>query len=153
MPKDRKEYFKAWKAANKELRNQQKKRYRIKYADKIREQKRLARQKPKNRLDHAISREINKHLKLNNISKSNRRWQDLVGYTKEQLMEHLQSKFTPEMSWDNYGTYWHIDHIRPKSWYEYKSTDDVSFKECWSLNNLQPLPATINITKCNKYEG
>ena len=57
------------------------------------------------------------------------------------------------MNWSNHGTYWHIDHIKPKSWFKYESTDDEAFIKCWSLDNLQPLEAQINITKGNRYEG
>lgn len=32
-----------------------------------------------------------------------------------ELKTFLESTFTPEMNWDNYGTYWDIDHIVPLS--------------------------------------
>ena len=50
------------------------------------------------------------------------------------------------MSWDNYGE-WHIGHIIPKVFFKYKSTDDIEFKYCWSLDNLQPLWAKDNLRK------
>lgn len=146
-----KEYNKAWRQANKEKRREQRKRFRLKYADKIKEEKRLARQKPKNRLDHAVGREITKHLHLNNVDKANRRWETLVGYTCKDLLEHLESKFKDGMTWDNYGSHWHIDHIKPKSLFKYDTVDDPQFKECWALDNLQPLEAKANIIKGNTY--
>ena len=76
-----------------------------------------------------------------------------MDYTVEELMAHLESLFKEGMTWDNYGTYWHIDHIRPKSWYVFESVEDPAFKECWALSNLQPLEATINLAKGNRYEG
>ena len=57
------------------------------------------------------------------------------------------------MNWDNHGTYWHIDHIKPKSWFKYDSAEHPEFKQCWSLENLQPLEAEKNLAKSNKYEG
>lgn len=38
----------------------------------------------------------------------------------------------------------------PKVFFKYKSTDDVEFKYCWSLNNLQPLWKKENIHKNDK---
>ena len=73
-------------------------------------------------------------------------------------MEHLESKFEPWMNWGNYGAYeeerlkWHIDHIRPKSLFIFISPEDKEFKECWALENLQPLEAIKNIQKSNNYQ-
>jgi len=56
------------------------------------------------------------------------------------------------MTWDNYGT-WHIDHIRPDSWFHYDSVNHEDFKKSWMLDNLQPLWAKDNLMKSNNYEG
>ncbi len=106
---------------------------------------------PKFKLDHNMSRSICKSLKRKGLSKKETGWQKSVGYTLEQLKEHLEKQFTPEMTWDNHGTLWHIDHIKPKSLFEYDSIDHPEFKKCWSLDNLQPLEAKENLKKNNKY--
>jgi len=62
---------------------------------------------------------------------------------------HLEKQFKDGMTWDNYGD-WHIDHIRPISSFNFKSYEDKEFKECWDLNNLQPLWAEENIRKHNR---
>jgi hypothetical protein len=54
------------------------------------------------------------------------------------------------MTWDNYGQ-WHIDHIKPVALFEFDSTDDPGFRDCWTLDNLQPLWALDNLRKGNKY--
>lgn len=74
------------------------------------------------------------------------RWERLVGYTLVDLMAHLEALFVPGMNWDNIGR-WHIDHRRPRSTFEYSSPEDEAFKECWSLENLQPLWAHENMRK------
>jgi hypothetical protein len=72
----------------------------------------------------------------------------------EELKKHLESKFQPGMSWDNYGRNgWHIDHVRPDISFDYASMNDMEFKECWSLNNLQPMWESDNCRKGSKYEG
>lgn len=69
---------------------------------------------------------------------------DYLDYTIKDLMKHLESQFTPEMNWNNYGSYWEIDHIIPISTFCLKSLEDEKFKICWSLNNLRPLSKTEN---------
>jgi len=41
-------------------------------------------------------------------NKNNLKWESLVDYTFQDLIEHLESKFDENMSWDNYGNYWRI---------------------------------------------
>ena len=77
-------------------------------------------------------------------------WEKLVGYTLEQLQQHLESQFKDGMSWDNYGKKgWHIDHICPLSRLHIESIDDPTFKFAWSLKNLQPLWERDNLLKSN----
>lgn len=85
-------------------------------------------------------------------TKNHRKWQILVGYTTKELMAHLESQFQEGMSWDNYGK-WEIDHITPKSWFDFQSSNDEKFKECWALDNLQPLWMLENRSKHNKFSG
>lgn len=105
------------------------------------------RENPTFRLNSNMSRVLRKSLEN---GKQGRSWLMLVDYSLEDLKLHLQRQFTKEMTWENYGTYWHIDHIKPRSYFIYKSQDDSQFKECWSLSNLQPLEAVENIRKSNK---
>jgi hypothetical protein len=53
------------------------------------------------------------------------------------------------MTWENYGK-WHIDHKRPIASFNFTSYEDPEFKECWALNNLQPMWAKENMSKGNK---
>lgn len=82
--------------------------------------------------------------------KNNQRIEDILGYSIEQLMEHLEFQFKEGMSWDNYGE-WHIDHIKPIDSFDFISYEDEEFKKCWSLENLQPLWAEDNLKKSNNY--
>jgi len=103
---------------------------------------------PKNKVSHNIATYVRIALKS---GKNGHHWEELVGYTLDQLMIYLASKFQEGMSWDNYGRNgWHIDHIIPKSLWEFSSYDDREFKQCWSLCNLQPLWEFDNISKGNK---
>ena len=75
-----------------------------------------------------------------------------VSWTLDEFKAHLESKFQPGMSWDNYGRGgWHIDHIVPDSWFNYDSPQHEDFKKCWSLDNLQPMWESDNCSKGNRF--
>lgn len=78
------------------------------------------------------------------------RWKAL-GYTAEELAEHLEAHFLPGMGWHN-RTDWHIDHIKPISSFDIQSIECSSFKECFALSNLRPLWAADNMKKGARIE-
>jgi hypothetical protein len=84
-------------------------------------------------------------------NKSGRRWESLVGYTLDELKVHLEKHFKLGMTWDNIGE-WHIDHITPVSVFNFETPEDIDFKRCWALKNLQPLWASENLRKYNKID-
>jgi hypothetical protein len=90
-------------------------------------------------------------------SKNGRHWETLVGYTIEEVVRHLESKFLPRMTWENYGrqdgTGWQIDHIVPKSWFKIKEAGDDEFRKCWALSNIQPMWHPENARKGNRFAG
>lgn len=95
-----------------------------------------------------FSANLRHHLK----SKNRRHVFDILGYSVDDLISHIETLFKPGMNWENYGSHWHIDHKRPVSWFNYATTYDEQFKECWALRNLQPLEAAINLSKQDRYE-
>jgi hypothetical protein len=83
--------------------------------------------------------------------KGRRTWEDLVGYTCEDLKRHIESLFTEGMTWEKYlNGEIHIDHIIPKSLFNITDTKSKGFKKCWALENLRPLWARENLQKSNK---
>jgi len=72
----------------------------------------------------------------------------MLGCTTEEFNEHMQSMFTPEMTWDNYGEYWVVDHALPVASFDH--TDKKQVKRCWHYTNLQPMEAMENIKKSDK---
>ena len=70
-------------------------------------------------------------------------------YTPIQLRDHFESLFRDGMTWENYGK-WHVDHVIPQCRFAYIDEEDQSFRECWSLKNLQPLWAAENMKKGKK---
>lgn len=134
------EYGAKWRAANK---------------DKIRAKNKKSYEKVKDdpiwRVENTLRVGIHRSL---GDAKSGRHWEDLVGYTISELTAHLESLFSPGMSWENYGREgWEVDHKIPRSVFNYKTPDDIDFKRCWALENLQPLWASDNRSKSAKLDA
>lgn len=81
----------------------------------------------------------------------NSKYEKILGYTIKDLISHFENQFNENMSWNNYGKYWCVDHIKPKYLFKYKSVKEKSFKECWALKNLQPLKIEENRKKGKIY--
>lgn len=74
-----------------------------------------------------------------------------VNYSLQELKDHLEKQFTKGMTWENNSTYgWHIDHKKPMSYFKFESYTDEEFKQCWALENLQPLWRNDNLSKGGK---
>jgi hypothetical protein len=74
----------------------------------------------------------------------------LIGCDWKYLKNHLQKRFKKGMSWQNFGK-WHIDHIKPMSHFDLMKVKDQYL--CCNYKNLQPMWATDNLSKGNRYIG
>ena len=84
------------------------------------------------RLRHTINALINHHLKEGKSQNSI----DYLGCTIQEYKIYLEPMFQPEMNWDNYGSYWEIDHIYP-----------LAKGGSFHYTNTQPLTITDNRVK------
>jgi len=115
------------------------------------EYRRARRQRdPVYRLRLNIGSSVCKALKRYDGTKGNTSVMDYLPYTIHELVEHLENQWDDKMNWDNYGSYWDIDHIYPQSLLPYETMEDENFLKSWSLDNLQPLEKIANIKKSNK---
>ena len=109
---------------------------------------RKRRKTPKGNLSHRMEVSIRAALKEN---KSGRKWEDLVGYSVKELKERLESQFTEGMNWEKFlNGEIHIDHIIPKSAFNFTKPEHIGFQRAWALENLQPLWAEENMSKNDK---
>lgn len=80
----------------------------------------------------------------------NTKTQEILGCDWNILKEHFESQFDNDMSWDNQGTYWDIDHIIPVS--SAKTEEDIIRLNHYT--NLRPLERNYNrFVKRNKIEN
>ena len=123
--------------------------------DKVRIIRKRATQKkratPKGNLDHRMEVAIWQSLKKN---KAGHKWEKLVEYTVDDLKKHLEKQFKNGFTWEKFfKERYEIDHIKPKSLFNFTYPEDREFKECWALDNLQPLEKIANLKKSNHYNA
>lgn len=71
---------------------------------------------------------------------------EYIGCSYEELLLHLENQFSSEMTWNNQGLLWEIDHILPLS----LSIDkEDMFNRC-HFTNLKPMLIADNRRKSNK---
>jgi len=87
------------------------------------------------------------HLNKNNEYK-NHHTVEYLGCTIEEYKSYLEKLFTQEMTWENYGTYWEIDHIKPID--SFNLSDPKELFECFHYTNTQPMFWKDNRIKSNK---
>ena len=102
--------------------------------------------KIKENMSRRIRYELNHLLK----GKKTKRTFFYIGCSVDELKKYLESKFQDNFRWDNYGEVWHIDHIIPCS--SWNLCDNFENKCCWNYRNLQPLIASENQSKRDKYD-
>lgn len=149
-PGKAKESVRRYKAGNLEKVRESTRRWQVANPEKHRKNRRSANKKrcstPRGKLNNTISTSMRRSL---TGSKAGRHWESLVSYTVNDLKKHLEKKFQPGMTWNNYGE-WHLDHRVPISVFNFETPEDIDFKKCWALKNLQPMWAIENIKKSNK---
>ena len=83
---------------------------------------------------------------LRNGVKRGRTWDNLE-YSLDDLASHLEKQFDEHMTWDNYGSFWQLDHIFPCAKLPFDSFEHPNFRKLWALANLRPLRADLNNSK------
>ena len=91
------------------------------------------------KLNYSVGRLIRNSLRCKGLSK-NKKSKDILGCDIEFFKSYLEERFTDDMTWENYGIVWDIDHKIPLA------TADTEDKvlELNHYTNLQPLDSYIN---------
>jgi hypothetical protein len=70
---------------------------------------------------------------------------DLIGCDIEFYKQYLEQQFKHDMTWENHGTLWEIDHIKPCAAFDL--TKEEEQKICFNYINTQPLYLSDNRRK------
>jgi len=68
---------------------------------------------------------------------------EYIGCSPKELFNYIEEKFNENMTWENYGSYWHLDHIVPLD--SAKTIEEL--EKLSHYKNLQPLESTENLKK------
>ena len=155
-----KEYYKANKGkkaeytkANKEKIAEYNKQYKKVNKDKIAEYQKEY-QKKKRKTDPLYK------LKHNLRSSSSRVWkgttksattEKLLGCSYIEFRDYITAQFVGNMTWENYGDVWHVDHIIPLATIENVNQIELIESLC-HYSNLQPLFSEDNLSKHDKLD-
>ena len=82
----------------------------------------------------------------NQFTKKSKKTIEILGCSFEEFKVHLEKQFDDKMNWDNQGSYWDMDHIKPVS----LATNEQELLELNHYTNFQPLYWKDNIKKSNK---
>lgn len=142
---ERKLRAKRWYEKNKALTIARAKKWKIINKKAVRESDRKWTLKPRSKAIRFMRDSIRRLL----ISKKGRT-EDILGYSRDQLVLHLEKQFLKGMSWENKGE-WHIDHIIPIAEHLKNGVTDPAVINC--LTNLRPIWADANLRKGSSVES
>lgn len=69
----------------------------------------------------------------------------LLGCGIEEFIAYVEKLFRPGMEWSNWGTVWHLDHVRPLASFDLESPNQL--QAACHYTNMQPLFAGDNFRK------
>ena len=64
------------------------------------------------------------------------------------IMKWFESQFDEKMNWNNYGSYWHYDHVLAINNFDLTNPEHIYL--CFNWKNLTPLSGTENMNKKDK---
>jgi len=108
--------------------------------ERKREYARRGRKQPTSKVRHNLRARIRKIVRLESHS-----FNSLIGCTGKQLKQYIEAQFKRGMTWENYGSFWHIDHIQPLASFNLADRNHLILACNWM--NLRPLPAKDNMEK------
>lgn len=83
--------------------------------------------------------------RLRNVLNKSDTTMNYIGCNIQYLREWFEYNFTDEMNWDNYGSFWSIDHIIPVCKFDLTNEDEKL--QCWNWTNLMPVTIKFNSSK------
>ena len=97
------------------------------------------------KLSCAIRKRVGEIIRTKRFTKS-KSLNEYLGCDGETFQRHIESQFSPDMNWENYGLVWNIDHIIPLS----IAKTNHQVYELNHYKNLRPMYSTDNFKKGNK---
>ena len=144
------DYNKVYKEEHKEEVDEYNRVYNIENREEIQQrqtkQQRERRKKdPEFKLSKSIRRDfysfvigVNSNPKIKDMEK-------IIGCNHSHLICWIEHQFTENMSWNNYGNVWHIDHVLLCSMFNMLVNEECN--TCFAWENTRPLYALLNLKR------
>jgi len=114
------------------------------YPEFLKQQKtEWCRKESKNNINYRLKKSLASRLRT--VLIKNDSTMNYIGCNIQYLREWFEYNFTLEMNWENYGSYWSIDHIIPVCKFDL-TVEDEKLK-CWNWSNLMPVTVNFNSSK------
>lgn len=144
LKKAHRERINKWKRENREKAEA----WRKSNPDKLRQYRRNQSSNPAIKAKQNLRKRLREIMKRVRSSSPSFSFVNLIGCSQSEFRAHIESQFKSWMTWDNYGTRWHIDHILPCASFDH--TDAAQVRQCWHWTNLRPLCAKKNMQKSDE---
>lgn len=106
--------------------------------------------KYQNDQDYKIKTIMNKRIR-DYIKSKNKPTLEFLGCSIKDFKKWIEYQFDENMNWDNMGSYWHFDHVKPCKSFNFSVESEIL--ECYNWTNLRPLKASENISKGSKIDN
>lgn len=140
-----KEYNKTWKEQNKKEVSE----YNKNYAIQNKEQIRLRTNK---HMKYKRDTDINYKMKITMRNRFRKFYlgksissKEVIGCSKDFFVKWIEFNFIGDMSWENHGSLWHIDHVLCCHLFDHTDENDVRI--CFNWQNTRPLFAKQNLSR------
>ena len=70
--------------------------------------------------------------------------------TRDEFFKWISFQFDGNMTWENHNSYWEIDHVLPRSYFNHLI--DAEICACWGWRNLRPCLIETNREKRSKVD-
>lgn len=117
--------------------------------DKRAKSKKAYRDRHKNEINFRIKENLSTRLR-NIMNKDGHPVIDYMECSIEFFKCWLEFNFKDGMTFENYGSYWHVDHAKPCALFDHSKIEEV--KECWHWSNLVPLESLENASKGHRLD-
>jgi hypothetical protein len=110
----------------------------------LREQKtEWCRNESKSNINYRLKKSL--AARLRTVLVKNESTMNYIGCNIQYLREWLEYNFTPEINWENYDSFWTIDHVIPLCKFDLTVEDEIY--KCWNWSNLNPVQKKTNVSQ------
>lgn len=99
------------------------------------------------KLERRLRCRIYQAFKAQSNEKTNRTWK-YIDCNPIYFKKWIEFQLYDNMTLENYGKFWHIDHVKPCSSFDLSNPEEVN--ECFNWKNLRPYKSEKNLQKSSK---